>query len=463
MKQSTGSFWLAVSVTALLPALHPLMIPAVGVPSHLLWWVHVLPVAMVAFRFGLRGAVVAVLASSIAVASGEALFGTGYGTSADTATITALFVALTLTTLLVAAFALYARGVSRRYGTLFEASPSGIVRLNRSGRVEEVNPAAARLLGVAPSQLKGIEWNDIPNHGEWPPAEELVGQLWSGVVGVGEGLGRSDIHVSVTALPQDQPPGFQMVLVDRTSEVAHQNELERQGHLSTLGEALAGVAHELRNPIQVILSYSEMWTGMGGLPPVIEEDARDIQTQARRMRDMVSELLGFSRSREEGEVMELPDVVRRVVRMHRMTLGRSVRVVETIKWEGAVTGGEGWVEQILANLISNAAHAVGRGGGTITVSVVAGDAGTARVTVHDDGPGVPTELRDRIFRPFVTTKEEGEGTGLGLAISRRLARRMGGDLVLEETDGGAAFALELPMASPPELPEVDIPSEAVSA
>lgn len=97
------------AATLLLPAAHPLFIPFVGAPSHLLWWVHVLPVAMVTYRFGLRGAFTVVAASAALVLAGERAFGNGYGQPADWETALSLFVALSATNLLVAGFALYAR------------------------------------------------------------------------------------------------------------------------------------------------------------------------------------------------------------------------------------------------------------------------------------------------------------------------------------------------------------------
>ena len=107
--------WLPIALLLLAPALHPLLTPWVGVPSHLMWWIHVLPVALVAFRRGTSGGAAVMAASLVLVLAGERLFGAGYGSPADWGTAWALTVAVLATHLLVAGFALYARATAKRY------------------------------------------------------------------------------------------------------------------------------------------------------------------------------------------------------------------------------------------------------------------------------------------------------------------------------------------------------------
>lgn len=450
------TFWLGVIAAAALPVAHPLLLPVVGVPSHLLWWVHPLPVAMLAFRHGPKGAVGAMLVSGMLVALGELVFGAGYGRPADGATVWALTTGVTVTNLLMVAFALYARGVTFRYRGLFDAAASGILRLGRGGRIQEANPAALRLLGVDRSDLVGRCMDSAPVLAGLPPVEELVRQSWSGVLQTGDPATPLDVHASVTAVRGQDVPGYQVLLVDRTTEVAQDREIERQGRLSTLGEALAGTAHELRNPLQIILSYAEIWQEDDGLPGELRADLQAIRDEGRRMGDMIAELLGFSRERDGGSSFALHEVVARSVRMQRMAVAGRIGIDEAVEWDGHVAGHRGRVEQVLANLLSNASQAVSSvPGGRVRVGLEAAD-GLAAVRVLDNGPGVPEDLRERIFEPFVTTKPEGEGTGLGLAISRRLAAGMGGRLYLEPVpgDSGACFVLELPVANVgrPEVP-----------
>jgi len=440
---------LTVVAPFLAPLAHPLLIPWVGVPSHLLWWTHVLPVAMVSYHAGRRGAVASIAASALFVAAGERLFGAGYGIPADRATVWALTTGVVATHMLVAGFALYARSVTRQYRTLFSVARSGLLHLDALDRVAAANPAALDLLGASWEELSGHQLREVPGLGMLPDAEALTRSPWSGAVCTGAPGAIRELHLSVLAFPDGTSGGHQVFLVNRTTEVVQEKEIERQGRLSALGEALAGVAHELRNPLTVILTYAELGADAPDVPSRVRKDMELIREQAARMRDMVQELLGFSRTRADAGTFDVAAMVHRVLVMQRMAHGASVRFVEDVAWHGHAAGNAARAEQILTNLLSNAADAVERGRGEVTTRVEEAQDGRIRVIVRDNGPGVPEEIASRIFEPFLTTKGEGKGTGLGLAISRKLAEGMGGALELapQEEGSGATFVLTLRSAA----------------
>jgi signal transduction histidine kinase len=434
------------------PALHPLLLPIVGVPSHLLWWVHVLPVALVTFRGGRRAAVAVVAVSLSVVSLGELTFGAGYGTPATTETVVALSVALTATNLLVAAFALYAREVSGRYRLLFDRVRVAIFQVGARGRITGMNPAALALVGATDD-----DWHvGRPITGVLcPKGLESVDHLdrlgaWTGQLEVEAPSGTKVIHALVASTVDPDTGRRQIIVGDRSVEVLQEQEIDRQAKLAALGEALAGVAHELNNPLGSIMAFAELGSLDAPEGSEVQESFGTIQHEARRMRSIVGELLGFSRRSDERPHTELGAVVRKMLRVQRIALGKSVPIEEDITFEGVVAGAESKIQQVLLNLISNAAFAVGAGnGGRITVSVTERD-GSAEVEVRDDGPGIDPVIADQLFEPFTTTKPEGEGTGLGLAISRRLARSWGGDLTLQNVEPhGAAFTLTLPLAVEP--------------
>ncbi|MDT8340545.1 MAG: ATP-binding protein [Longimicrobiales bacterium] len=437
----------------LLPFGHPLLMPLVGMPSHLLWWLHVLPVAILTWRHGRRAALLAVLAGGALVIAGERTVGAGFGVPADWPTTLTLAGGTLLTHVLVAGFALHARSVAGRYRALFRAARAGILHLNSAGRVVEANPAALKLLGLSADALRGLTPAEVPGLHGCPGPEVLRETPWPAVLCVGAGEFCREVHLSVTAFPAGDG-GHQVFLVDRTTEVAQQREIARQGHLSSLGEGLAGVAHELKNPLTVIHTLAEIGAADGALPGETRDDLAEIQRQARNMSEMVKELLGFSRTRRETAAFRLDALVRRTLVMQRMTHGAAVEIAEVLEWTGEVPGSAARVEQILTNLVANAVDAVEPGRGRIEVRVTRVGDGPVRVTVRDNGPGVPRELAEQIFAPFVTTKGEGAGTGLGLAISRKLAETLGGALELDAVGGpGASFTLTLPAvqtAAPPD-------------
>lgn len=445
MRRREYRFRAGLAVLLALPAAHPLLIPAIGVPSHLLWWIHVLPVALISFRHGRLPAAIAVATSGGLVAAGERLFGAGYGTPASWETVWSLTAALLATHVLVAGFALYARRTARRYQVLFDNAASAIIRTDDRGRITAANPSALRLFGCQLQDLRGRTFGEVSWLRHVPTPLALRAESWSGSIVVGGDGAERSAHVTIAAVGGQDPPGQQILIVDRTQEVAQEREMERQARLATLGATLAGVAHELRNPLQVIGGYCDL-----GLDP--EADAASMRHaletiggQSDRMQQLVRELLGFSRTSERPERVHLAREVRGLLRMQRVAHGQSVTIRERILWDGAADVSAAKVEQILTNLLSNAVDAGPRGRCTIEVELRS-EGEDVLIEVADNGPGVDPSAAAHIFEPFVTTKAEGHGTGLGLAISRRLAVAMGGDLtVSDRATGGALFTLRLPI------------------
>lgn len=448
---STPRWAVGSGLLFLVPALHPLLIPSVGVPSHLLWWVHVLPVAILTFQCGESMAIVSLVVSAAFVTVGEGLFGSGYGVPAGPETILALTFALTGTNLLVASFALYARRVSRRYKLLFDRVTMGVIRVGSDDTLVGANPAAAELLGLDDlSPIIGRLATDVIRVPGLTSLRALEGLgAWTGQIEThGNGSARS-LHAFLTAATDPEGGSYQVFMADRSTEVMHEQEIERQSKLSALGEALAGVAHELNNPLAVILAHAQL----GEIDAAAGEDTSEvfeiIVRQSRRMRDIVAELVGFSRQEEAVEHAEVDEVLERLVRIQRITLGKAVPIESDLQSDVSLPINAEKIEQIVLNLMSNAAYSIRDGGSRIVVSTRASE-GEVSVVVSDDGPGIDPAILERLFEPFATTKPAGEGTGLGLAISRRLARGWGGDLTARNLrPRGAAFELRLPQELPP--------------
>ncbi len=403
-----------VALLFLIPATHPLLIPLVGVPSHLLWWVHVLPVAFLTFQYGRTGGLASLALSTALTFGGELVFGAGYGSPANIETALALTVALLGTNLLVFGFALYARGVTARYQLLFDEVRMGVLRFSKRGRVVDANPAAREILGFRPGELVGTSFADLLPTSDFGSIEELdrLGG-WSGTLELPGSEGRRTAHLFLAAVRGADERGHHVLVADRTMEVLQEQEITRQSKLATLGEALAGVAHEPNNPLAVIMSYAE--------------------------------LLGFSRPRGPEAAFAVHDLLKRIIRVQQMSVGKSVRLEGQIEWEGRLKVSASKLEQIILNLVANAVYAVKDTGGTVLLSCREHE-GQVEIAVRDDGPGVPEDLMEDLFKPFTTTKPPGEGTGLGLAISRRLASSWGGTLeARNRKPRGATFVVRIPL------------------
>jgi two-component system sensor histidine kinase HydH len=230
-----------------------------------------------------------------------------------------------------------------------------------------------------------------------------------------------------------------------------QIELRRSERLAALGKLLAGVAHEVRNPLAGIRSTAQLWQrGVLGLD---EETLGGLVSEVDRLEEIVSRLLQFSRADAQDLAPgDLNAVVAEAARLVSATAeSRGIRVdVDLAEDLPAVAMATPALLQVFRNLTTNALHAMSSGGILRLSTRRDPSTGAALAVVSDTGPGLPSEIFHHMFEPFFTTKPE--GTGLGLAIAREIALAHRGDLhAANRLDGpGAVFTLSLP-ACPGEL------------
>lgn len=245
-----------------------------------------------------------------------------------------------------------------------------------------------------------------------------------------------DRNFRVTIVPLDHPLARLMVHVDELTEaLATEARLNRAESLAQLGALSAAVAHELRNPLAGISGALQV---IGASLPA--EDRRKpvmekVEAQVKRLNALVTDLLDFARPPSPKTVrVDLQELARTAAELaHR----EHHAAVLDIQGEGHAVADPNLVQQVLLNLLLNAAQAMD-GQGHIQVSLSDG-----RVLVSDDGPGIPPENADRIFAPFFTTRTR--GTGLGLPICRKLVQSMNGRITLARGPlKGAGFLVELP-------------------
>ncbi len=229
----------------------------------------------------------------------------------------------------------------------------------------------------------------------------------------------------------------------------HQGRLVESEKLAGIGRLAAGVAHEINNPLGVILGYAKLLGKKSD--GAMSEDLAVIEEETLRAKEIVNGLLDLSRPMPAGaervDLRALSDEV--VSRLREARILDGVRVA--VEGRASAPGHAEKLRQVLVNLMRNAAEAAGAGG---SVAVAVGErGGSAEVAVEDSGPGIPEDRRARLFEPFFTTKPR--GTGLGLAVSRAIARAHGGDLEAGAAGGGGArFALTLPLQEGPgEVPD----------
>lgn len=229
-----------------------------------------------------------------------------------------------------------------------------------------------------------------------------------------------------------------------------QDRLVRSERLASVGRLAAGLAHEIGNPIAALLGLEDLLLE-GGLEPSEERDflAR-MRRETERIHRILRDLLQFARpaAAHSGERLPPGDVARAV--HDTVTLISPQKDLKDVEIridlaEGLpnVSLGSEQLVQVVLNLLLNAADAVGPGGHVVVAAHE--KRGRVELTVTDDGPGVSTGMRPRLFEPFATTKDPGKGTGLGLAVCRGLVEAAGGSVVLDEHyASGARFIVDLP-------------------
>jgi len=237
----------------------------------------------------------------------------------------------------------------------------------------------------------------------------------------------------------------QMEELERT-----QDQLLQAEKLSAIGQLVAGVAHELNNPLTAIVGYSQLLLETCEDEQICEDLTR-IEREAQRSARIVQNLLSFARqSKMEKHPIDLRDVLNKTLDLLLYQLEvDNVRVVRDISpFPMTVLGDRYQLQQVFLNLISNAHQSMRKahGGGGLIVRAYPTEEGMVRAQFVDDGLGIPKEVIGRVFDPFFTTKDVGEGTGLGLSICMGIVQEHQGRIWPESEEGqGATFTVELPL------------------
>ena len=322
------------------------------------------------------------------------------------------------------------------------------------GTFEHANAAFLRAFGYTREELAARNFADLIEPGmdhvrRDIPAEVMAKGVWRGTLkGRRKDGSTFPAACTITAL-RDQTgriTHFVGIERDMTDDLALRDQLVHSERLSAIGELIAGVAHEINNPLQTIIGCTELM--LDEPDSSNRQDLELVRKEAMRAGQIVRNLLAFARRGVSDRApIDLNDLVRATAELRNYHLQQIniELVLRTAPHPLPVAVNREEIRQVILNLLLNAEHAItsSTGSGTITVET-SGDASMQTVEVSDSGPGISPELRGRIFEPFFTTREVGEGTGLGLSISLGITSAHGGELALVESRSGARFRLTLP-------------------
>lgn len=228
-----------------------------------------------------------------------------------------------------------------------------------------------------------------------------------------------------------------------------QDQLVQSQKLSSIGTLAAGIAHQLNNPLNNISTSCQIATDEFGVgdPEMVKRMLKNIEQETYRARDVVQGLLEFSRVREFSlRNADLSDTVDRAVKLVRSHVPAPIAITVDIPKELVLPMDVQRLQEVLLNMLINAIQAI-EGEGRIDISAsIARSAEEAIITISDTGMGITDAIKDRLFDPFYTTKEEGQGTGLGLSIAYGIIQQHNGRITVESSPGeGASFHIHLPL------------------
>ena len=265
-----------------------------------------------------------------------------------------------------------------------------------------------------------------------------------------------------------KPKGYLFQVQDITQrreaeiELKKKEQQSRQSQkLEAIGSLASGIAHDFNNILTPVMGYAELVLHSISKDDVLHEYMTEVLQASHRAKDLINQILTFSRqSEQEGMRLRLSSVIKEVLKLvgatapENVTLGHNLRAVDDTVYANPVQ-----LHQVLMNLCVNGVHALKKGGGQITIrtdnlTVATGSAALSglpagrylRVDVQDSGCGMDDATRDRIFEPFFSTRAPGEGTGMGLAVVHGIITGLKGAITVDSAPGaGTTFHVSLPI------------------
>jgi len=359
----------------------------------------------------------------------------------------------------------------RRLSTAVEQSSEAIAITDQADRIVYVNKTFEALHGIARPETLGRKYGEIvrldieaESFRQGIRDALATGEVWKGRLtrtlrGVPES--KLDLTISPVRDASGQIVNYAILERDMTNEHRLEVSVRHLQKMDALGTLAGGIAHDFNNILVPILINAELAAFDAEKDSPASQYLNLILEAANRGREMVKQIIAFSRqSEQKRDLVDIVPVVREAVKFLQSSIPRSIKILERIDAEaGRVRADPTQIHQVLMNLGSNAAHAMRADGGRLDVSLceaLVGPEAAARhldlkpgpyvkLSVEDTGTGIPADILDRIFDPFFSTKRRGEGTGMGLPVALGIVKSHGGTIKVSSTPGrGSRFEVYLP-------------------
>jgi len=360
------------------------------------------------------------------------------------------------------------RRSEEKYRTILESIEDGYFEVDIKGNFTFFNDSMCQILGYTRDKLMGMNNRQYMGKKHTRQVYQTFNKVYTTgkpAQGFDWELIRKDgtkriveTSVSIIRGAEGKPTGFRGIARDITER--RKAEMERKAleqraqlasRLSIVGEMASGIVHEINNPLTSVVGFAEI-LAQQDLPEDARKYARIISDEGKRVTSIAGRLLNFARHQKPETVYtDINELIEATLQLqtYEMTTG-NIKVTSKLDSHLPQTMADpGQLQQVFLNIMLNARTAMraAHGGGKFSVKTEAID-NTIRISIKDDGPGIPKENLKRIFNPLFTTRKAGEGTGLGLSICHGIISSHRGNIYAESTLGkGATFIIELPVVA----------------
>jgi len=330
-----------------------------------------------------------------------------------------------------------------QYRSLIEHANDIIFTLDQTGSITSINQAGLSFFNMTKGEIIGSNIREICNN-----ENSAYMQYWAINESFTKKISRQLTYpVQINGIEYWLSTNFSSLLDesgtvyailgiarDITERVKIQEQMCHTEKQASMGTLAAGVAHEINNPLAVILGFTDLLLERFESDPEVQDLLKSIENQGNKAKKVVENLLTFARDKEHiKEDVDINKNINAILQVVENTLSVNKIVLKKEMPDSlpAVKGDPDELQQVFLNIITNAVHAM-KGGGILTISTSASDNGTrAKIMISDTGCGIKSEYRNKIFDPLFTTKKVGEGTGLGLFVSYGILLKLGGTINFE--------------------------------
>lgn len=357
----------------------------------------------------------------------------------------------------------------KHYEAILKNMSEGLVELEKGLRIVDINPAALAITGRGEEDLLSISFLDLFSKTDQQVIQARITEAKHAnqEVSINRPLKLNNKPVTFKIIPVFR--GLQSFILIILKDLSKRKSLEAQlmhaQKMETLGTMTSGVAHDFNNILNIITGYVELIESDTYEEQLHQKGLRRIKEASYRARDIIRQLLLFSRKEEEQKIpQELGLPIKETLKMIRSTTPVSIEILDSIAPDLPMVEADiSQIYQVVVNLCKNGVDAMADNGGTLSVKLehvtLSGQERGAclnqnlsgksfiKLSVGDTGPGIAPEDQDRIFDPYFTTKQMDEGTGLGLSMARRIVEKHEGQIkVYSRVGEGTTFEVYFPIA-----------------